>query len=494
MFTASKAFTGLTDMEMINKLAAAALIAAASTSAVALELPEQIGDHAVLQQQSDAKLWGWAKPGATVTVTPSWNNKKVSVKADNKGRWTAYVATPAASYQPYSITFTEGKDNITINDILIGEVWFAAGQSNMEMPMRGFNSQPVEGAAADIARSGSLRDRVRMAYMVRDDQIEPQERIKGEWKVSSPENTPEFGAQAFYFARELNDLIDVPVGIICSAYGGTQVEGWVPRDILDRYGYPEEPVVDKIMMPAYRYTTKYTTMLYPLIGYTIKGFIWNQGESNAGNPSNYAQLLTDMVARWRADWGDKDNSLPFYQTENPPFGWFNPTATPAAEIREQQYMAVDMIPNSGITCTADLVHPYEEHVIHGSMKREIGERMAWQVAERQYGIKGMPWRCPTFESMSKADDGSVRVRFKDVAFGLIPNVGNVEGFEVAGEDGVFYPAQGKVDWNAPEVILTCPEVKDIKNVRYCFKNFALGNLRNSYGMPAVPFRTDKPAK
>ena len=238
MFTASKAFTGLTDMEMINKLAAAAIIAAASTSAVALELPEQLGDHAVLQQQSDAKLWGWAKPGATVTVTPSWNNKKVSVKADNKGRWTAYVATPAASYQPYSITFTEGKDNITINDILIGEVWFAAGQSNMEMPMRGFNSQPVEGAAADIARSGSLRDRVRMAYMVRDDQIEPQERIKGEWKVSSPENTPEFGAQAFYFARELNDLIDVPVGIICSAYGGTQVEGWVPRDILDRYGYP----------------------------------------------------------------------------------------------------------------------------------------------------------------------------------------------------------------------------------------------------------------
>lgn len=154
MFTASKAFTGLTDMEMINKLAAAAIIAAASTSAVALELPEQLGDHAVLQQQSDAKLWGWAKPGATVTVTPSWNNKKVSVKADNKGRWTAYVATPAASYQPYSITFTEGKDNITINDILIGEVWFAAGQSNMEMPMRGFNSQPVEGAAADIARSG----------------------------------------------------------------------------------------------------------------------------------------------------------------------------------------------------------------------------------------------------------------------------------------------------------------------------------------------------
>ena len=458
----------------------------------ALELPDQLGDHAVLQQLSDARLWGWASPGATVTVTPSWNNKKVTAKADSKGRWNVRVATPKASYEPYTIKFTEGNQEITISDILIGEVWLAAGQSNMEMPMIGFNAQPIEGAAPDIAHSGSLRDRVRMAYMERGDKYEPQERVAGAWKVSSPENTPDFSAQGFYFARELNSLIDVPIGILCVPYGGTQIEGWLPRDILDRYGYDFEAMMaEKDRLPAYRYSTKYTSMIYPLIGYTIKGFLWNQGESNAGKPDRYCELLSEMVALWRSDWGDTDNSLPFYQTENPGFGWSNPDAIFAAEVREQQNMATKVIPNCGITCTNDLTYPYEVDVIHGTRKREIGERMAWQVAERQYGIKGMPWRSPEFQSIKKCDDGSVRVAFSNVARGLTPNVGNVEGFEVAAADGVFHKANAKVDWNTSEVIVSCPEVPEIKDVRYCFKNFCVGNLKNSFGMPAIPFRTDK---
>lgn len=457
----------------------------------ALELPAQLGDHAVLQQQCDAKLWGWASPGATVTVTPSWSKKKVSTKADSEGRWSVKVATPAASYQPYSISFKEGREEITISDILIGEVWLAAGQSNMEMPMMGFNAQPVEGAGPDIARSGRLRDRVRMAYIVRGDEYEPQERIGGEWKVASPENTPAFSAQGFYFARELNDIIDVPVGILCVSYGGTQIEGWLPRDILDRFGYDFEAMMaEKDRLPAYRYSTKYSSMVCPLIGYGIKGFLWNQGESNVSNPDRYCELLTEMVARWRSDWGDSDNSLPFYQTENPGFGWWQPDAIPAALVREQQQKAAKVIPNCGITCTNDLTYPYEVDVIHGTRKREIGERMAWQVAERQYGIKGMPWRCPEFRSLSKGEDGTVRVAFDNVACGLTPNVGNVEGFEVAAADGKFHKADAKVDWNTAEVILTCPDVADIKDVRYCFKNFCPGTLRNSYGMPAMPFRTD----
>lgn len=457
----------------------------------ALELPAQLGNHAVLQQCSDAKVWGWAAPGATVTVTPSWNNRKVTVKADADGRWSTTVATPLASYQPYTIKFKEGNEEITISDILIGEVWFAAGQSNMEMPMIGFNAQPIEGAGPDIARSGSLCDKVRMAYIVRGDEYEPQERIGGEWKVSSPENTPYFSAQGFYFARELNSLIDVPVGILCVPYGGTQIEGWLPRDILDRYGYDFEAMMaEKDRLPAYRYSTKYTSMVCPLRGYTIKGFLWNQGESNVSNPDRYCELLSEMVARWRSDWNDADNSLPFYQTENPGFGWGNADAIFAALVREQQQNAVKVIPNSGITCTNDLTYPYEVDVIHGTRKREIGERMAWQVAERQYGIKGMPWRSPEFKSMTKCEDGSVRVAFDNVACGLTPNVGNVSGFEVASDDGVFHKANAKVDWNTAEVIVTCEDVNDIKDVRYCFKNFCPGNLKNSFGMPAMPFRTD----
>ena len=469
---------------------AAAITGCAAVSA--LELPEQLGDHAVLQQLSDAKLCGWAAPGATVTVTPSWSNKTVSAKADGNGRWTVRVATPEASYRPYTITFRENDETKTISDILIGEVWLAAGQSNMEMPMIGFNAQPVEGAGPDIARSGKLRDRVRMAYIIRDEQYEPQERIGGEWKVASPENTPWFSAQGFYFARELNDLIDVPVGIICVSYGGTQVEGWIPRDILERLGYDYEAMkAEKDRLPAFRYSTKYTTMMNPLIGYTIKGFLWNQGESNISNADKYCALLKEMVARWRSDWGDTDNSLPFYQTENPGFGWGDPDGLPAAIVREQQHLAAKEIPNCGITCTNDLTYPHEVNVIHGCMKREIGERMAWQVAERQYGIKDMPWRSPEFESMKKGDDGTVRVTFTNVARGFTPNTGNVEGFEAAGPDGTFHKADAKVDWDTFEVIVSCPEVDDIKDVRYCFKNFCPGNLKNSYGLPAIPFRTDR---
>lgn len=464
---------------------------AVGPTAGGLELPEQLGDHAVLQQQSNAKLWGWAAPGATVTATPSWNNHKVTATADSQGRWSMRVATPEASYTPYSITFAEGKESKTISDVLIGEVWFAAGQSNMEMPMRGFNCQPVEGAGPDIARSGLLRDKVRMAYFVRDDNFEPQERVKGKWKVASPENTAEFSAQGFYFARELNKLLDVPIGILCATYGGTQVEGWVAKDILDRLGYDYEAMrAEKDRQPAFWYSTKYNSLVHPVIGYTIKGFLWNQGESNIFSPEHYAELLAEMVARWRSDWGDNNNSLPFYQTENPAFGWAQPTAAFAAIVREQQHKAVGLIPNSGITCTADLVYPHEVDVIHGSRKREIGERMAWQVAERQYGVNGMPWRCPQFTSMTPGENGTMKVKFTNVPFGLTPNVGNVKGFEVAGEDNVFHEAKGKVDWNTFEVVLSCEKVLEIKNVRYCFKNFAIGNLKNSFGMPVVPFRTD----
>lgn len=469
----------------------AGIVLSASTVEARVVLPHVLSDGMVLQQQTDVRLRGKATPGCKVEVTGSWDGAKAVSEVANDSLWCVTVSTPKAG-GPYEIVISDGDGApAVIGDVLIGEVWFCAGQSNMEMPMMGFNAQPVEGAGPDIARSGRLRDRVRMAYIVRGDEYEPQERIGGEWKVASPENTPAFSAQGFYFARELNDIIDVPVGILCVSYGGTQIEGWLPRDILDRFGYDFEAMMaEKDRLPAFRYSTKYSSMVCPLIGYGIKGFLWNQGESNVINPDRYCELLTEMVARWRSDWGDSDNSLPFYQTENPGFGWWQPDAIPAALVREQQQKAAKVIPNCGITCTNDLTYPYEVDVIHGTRKREIGERMAWQVAERQYGIKGMPWRCPEFRSLSKGEDGTVRVAFDNVACGLTPNVGNVEGFEVAAADGKFHKADAKVDWNTAEVILSCPDVADIKDVRYCFKNFCPGTLRNSYGMPAMPFRTD----
>lgn len=461
-------------------------------NASALELPDQLGNHAVLQQNADVKLWGWAAPGATVIATPSWSGRKVSTQADGNGCWTLYVATPAGSYDKHSITFAEGKEKKTIDDILVGEVWFCSGQSNMEMPMQGFHAQPVEGAGADIARSGALRDKVRMAYVVRGDEYEPQQRIGGEWKVASPENTPAFGAQGFYFARELNSLLDVPVGILNVAYGGTMIEGWMPEDLLLKRGYDLEAARnEKDRFPAHYYTSKYNSMIVPLIGYTIRGFLWNQGESNLHNPQMYADLLSDMVARWRSDWGDTANELPFYQTEIPGFGYSDPDGIIAPLLREQQHKAAKMIPNSGIVCTNDLTYPHEVNDIHGSRKREIGERLAWQVAERQYGMRGMPWRHPEFQCMRQGENGTVRLTFSNVPVGFTPNGTDVVvGFEVAGADGVYHPAKAWTDWFTHEMILQSDEVPEIVNVRYCFKNFCPGNLKNTFGMPVIPFRTD----
>lgn len=471
---------------------ALAVLAVAGQCVSALELPDQIGDHAVLQQNSNAKLWGWARPGAKVTATASWDGKKVSAVADDSGRWLLSVATPAGSYIPYSIKFSDGKESLTITDVLIGEVWVAAGQSNMEMPIKGFPGQPIHEAAEALVSSAMLRDCVRMAYLVRDDKEQPAARVPGVWKVASPENTPDFSAQAFFFARELNRLVNVPVGIICMAYGGTQVEGWMPRDLLDRLGFGERPEnVPAEVFPAYLYSTKYNAMVYPMRDYTIRGFLWNQGESNIINGPRYAELLAEMVKRWREDWGDTDAALPFYQTENPPFGWGNPEGIEAAVVREQQYKASKIIPNSGITATNDLIFPFESEVVHGSMKRPIGERMAWEVAEKQYGITGLPWRAIEFAGTRYDEQGNTRVMFTNTFGALTPNVGNVEGFEVAGVDGVFYKANAVVDWFASEVILTCTEVPDIKDVRYCFKNSQIGTLRNAYGLPAFPFRTGK---
>ena len=219
-----------------NRLASAILLSAFAGSALAVELPDIISDNAVFQQNSMARLWGWADPGRTVTVTPSWNGGKAyKAKADGKtGRWEVSVATPAASFTPQSVSFDDGKAPAKIDNVLIGEVWFCSGQSNMEMPLRGFWCQPVEGAAQAIAYSGKYPG-IRMATVPKRGSYTPEDRVEGKWQLSRPENAPDFSALAYFFATSLTDILDVPVGIISCAYGGSKVEGWMPKWKLDEY-------------------------------------------------------------------------------------------------------------------------------------------------------------------------------------------------------------------------------------------------------------------
>ncbi len=265
-------------MKKISLAAVSMTLAALSVQAV--ELPDIISDNAVLQQNTKARLWGWARPGRKVTVTPSWDGKSYTAKADSKtGRWDVNVDTPEASFTPWTVTFDDGESPKTISNVLIGEVWFCSGQSNMEMPLRGFGIQPIEGAGEAIAYSGKY-PHIRMANVPKRQEYDKPERVEGKWNVSSPAKAAEFSALAYFFARSLSDIINTPVGIINCAYGGSKLESWLPKEMLDTYpGYDMEAerTGEKTVDPWYRIGVLYNGMLHPLAGYTIKGFLWNQG-------------------------------------------------------------------------------------------------------------------------------------------------------------------------------------------------------------------------
>lgn len=474
---------------MKKHIIAAAALTLASLSSQAVELPDIISDNAVLQQNTQALLWGWAKPGHMVSVTTSWDGKTYFTKADTKsGRWEAKVDTPEASFTPWTIKFDDGKAPVTISNVLIGEVWFCSGQSNMEMPLRGFGIQPIEGAAEAITYSGKY-PYIRMANVPKRQEYEVQERAEGKWNVSSPANAAEFSALAYFFARSLSDIINTPVGIINCAYGGSKLESWLPKEKLDTYpGYDMEAerTGAKTVDPWHKIGVLYNGMLHPLIGYTVKGFLWNQGESNVGLHNEYPSHQKDLVELWRNEWGNPD--LPFYFVEMPPWSYGNPDGDHAARFRECQHYAATIIPNSGIVCTTDLVYPHELEDVHASQKKPIGERLAFLAAAKTYGVEGIHTQYPTFKAVEYQGDKAV-LTFNNTYGGLNPNR-DIEGFEVAGEDRVFHPAKAVEDWDKFTITVSSPEVNDIKAVRYCFKNFAGGKLKDMLGLPLVPFRTD----
>lgn len=473
-----------------RRLAIAIPLLAPFTSA-AIELPEIISDNAVLQQQTSAPLWGWSRPGDKVEIRTSWDNKSYTASADPQtGRWEVAVTTPGASYTPYYITFTDSEGTKRIDNLLVGEVWLCSGQSNMEMPLRGFWTQPVEGAAQAIAYSGKYPG-IRVVTVPKRASYEPQEKVAGSWKESRPANAGEFTALGYFFARSLNDILQVPVGIISCAYGGSKVEGWIPEEKLATYpGWDmakEKQTPDSALKEYERIGVMYNAMLHPIIGYGIRGFLWNQGESNVGREKEYPSHQADMVEIWREKWDNPD--LPFYFVEVPSWNYGDPDGLSAALFRECQNKSVSLIPGSDIVSTTDLVYPYELEDIHASKKKEIGERLAFIAASKTYGIEGIPHTFPRYKSMRVEGDKAI-LEFYNAHDGFTPN-DVLEGFEAAGADRVFHPAKATEEYNTRNIIVTCPEVDKIEAVRYCFRNFAPGKVKDLMGMPLVPFRTDE---
>lgn len=467
---------------MMHRLLSLLVLVCSITVQAKVVLPDQISSHMVLQQQTDAKLWGWAKSATKVSVNVSWNQDTYTTKADASGRWEVFVKTPAASFAPQTVTISDGEPCV-LEDVLIGEVWLASGQSNMQMPLKGFWNCPVEESAQVIALSAQYKNRIRFATIEQQVCFEPADKAKGTWKVCTPANAGNFGATAFYFAENLTRILDVPVGIINNAWGGSLIEGWLPADILKEYGeaYTKEEIL-KEKQDYHRREIMYNGVHHPIIGYTIKGCIWYQGESNVGRHTTVPERMSRLINLWRSEW--KQGDFPFYMVEIAPYEYgYDPQG---AFLREAQHKVCDITPNTGIISTSDLVYPNEVNQIHPCQKEKVGQRLSYLALTETYKVEGMPGYSPKYKSM-EIKDGKVLLTF-DHAWDAFNTVDEMEGFEICGSDRKFVPAKAKA--SNRDIIVYSDAVKEPVAVRYCFHNFAIGTVKGANGLPLIPFRTD----
>ncbi len=451
-------------------------------------LPEILSDNMVLQQNTSVRFWGTSNKNEEIKVRPSWSKKTFKTKSNKDGKWIIEIPTPKASYTPYSITFSDGEE-VKLENILIGEVWFASGQSNMEMPLNGFWNCPIEDANETIATSKNWKG-IRVATIEKNGQLEPVENVKGSWKISNPENAPLFTATGYYFAQMLNQTLDVPIGIINCSWGGTTVEGWLPRKIVETY--PDIDLKKEIRKEEpydwWHYLSPilmYNGMLKPLQNYTIKGFIWYQGESNIGRKDTYAERLKTMVELWRKEW--KLGELPFYFVEIAPHDYNAPNDTFAALLREQQFKAQSIIPNSAMISTNDLVDSYESDNIHPKKKKDVGKRLAYLALNNTYGIKEIKSIGPSYKAM-EVNSNKIILSFNNAEDGF-NRLDEMKGFEIAGKDKKFYPAEAKMI-NNNQIEVFSKKVTNPVAVRYGFKNYMPGNVKDLRELPLYPFRTD----
>lgn len=447
-----------------------------------------ITDNMVLQQNANARIFGTADPGSTVTVTPSWDSKTYTTTTDRTGEWSLAVRTPAGSFTPYTITISDG-DPLTVSNVLVGEVWLASGQSNMQMPLKGFPGCCTLGGYDEIASASDEAGKVRFFTVPLTQSYTPLDTVAASWTVPSPETSPDYSALAWHFAKRMTDVLNVPVGIVSAAYGGAKVESWTPRDMLEKY--PDVSLDPKDIEPMVHYhrpMLMYNAMFNPIKNYTYNGIIWYQGCSNVATYKTYAERLAAMVERWRNDIAIGD--IPFYAVEIAPYEYGDPSEKGKAPLlREAQWKAIEMIPNSGMISINDLVEPYERFNIHPANKEAVGKRLCDLALNKTYGKKQFPVRSPRYKS-HRFKDGAAWVAIDSPDEGICRNY-MIEGLEVAGPDRVFHPADSVwLHWQTNELVVSSKDVATPVAVRYCWRDFLPGNLHAANYLPLIPFRTD----
>ncbi len=504
--------------------AVAALLLTLGSVAEPLRLPAVIGDHMVLQRDKPAPLWGWADAGITVTVEAFGQTHEAV--ADESGWWSVTFA-PLDAGGPHTVAIAVGDETRVLEDVWVGEVWLCSGQSNMDMRLRKVDDAESEVAAAH-------HDQLRLFRVERAIADTPQDDVDARWVKSNPDDARNFSAVGYFFGRELQQELGVPVGVIHTAYGGTPAEAWTPlgamqeaealRPILDRHqrrvekyeaekaaydaaleavqrearadeqksGSVAEAVIEPPEAPTpptarYAPAGLYHAMVCPLRPFALRGFVWYQGESNVWRARQYEPLLRALIASWRKDWGD--DALPFAVVQLP--GYTSPPRVPPAvsswpELRDSQRAVAESDPNVGLIVTIDHGDSTD---IHPTAKQPVAERVTRWALATAYGRDVLPsgpalrdWRVEGDRMMLTFDHAGSTLTTRDG--------GSMRGFVIAGPDMKFRWAVAEVV--APDTLAVSEaKVPDPRAVRYAWDDDpAWANLTNAEGLPASPFRTD----
>jgi sialate O-acetylesterase len=494
-------------------------LAFTATAIADVKMPAIFGDHMVLQRERKDKVWGTAEPGEEITVTIDKQTHKTKAGAD--GKWSASL-DPLPAGGPHTLA-VKGKNSIKFEDVLVGEVWICSGQSNMQWSVNVSNDADLEKLAAKFPK-------IRLITVPNVGTQEPQSDFNGKWQPCSPETVGNFSAVGYFFGRQLHQTLDVPVGMINNAWGGSACEAWIRRDLLasdekykgllDRWEVieknypqakadydrkladwkvaadkakadgksppPQPPNPDGQMRGNSRPANIYNGALKPTIGYGIKGAIWYQGESNAGRAYQYRDMFPLMIKSWRDEWAIGDFSfywvqLADFMAEKP-----EPADSSWAELREAQTMTMSRLPNTGEAVIIDIG---EGRDIHPRNKQDVAKRLGRWALAKDYGIP-VQHRSPTFKSMEVRENKAV-LTFDFVGSGLYAfDTPEPRGFTIAGDDKKFFNAQAKII-GPNQVEVWCDKVSHPESVRYAWADNPICNLYSRDGLPVTPFRTDE---
>jgi sialate O-acetylesterase len=434
-----------------------------------ITLSNIFSDNMVLQRNSDVKIWGWATPKEEVKITPSWNKQEYKVTAGHDAYWIISIPTPKEG-GPFEINF-KGYNEFTLKNVLIGEVWFCSGQSNMEMNA----NWGIQNGAEEAKKA--TNSNIRFFSVEKSSSSHPQNNIAGKWSVCSPEAMKNNSAVAYFFANRITEnLKNVPIGMIISAWGGTSAEVWMPEAVIQNNLELLE-VSKKINPNEYCPVgpgLTFNTMVHPLIGYKIAGILWYQGESNVGS-AIYDKTLTALISSWRALWKE---DFPFYFVQIAPYQNGEDHYS-SVKIRDLQRRVLQL-PSTEMVVTSD-ISPTDD--IHPKDKKSVGLRLANLALTNIYKTNSNLVNGPLFKNF-KIEKGKVLVYF-NYGEGLYFKDKSKNQFEIAGLDNIFYQATAEIKNNV--VVLNSEKVKNPVKIRFAWSDSAQSQLFNKANLPASSF-------